>query len=68
MTVKLCKIKKEKFDELRKNITKDFEITGTLSFPEEVIEADSEPILIDGKPIELELDIEKYHNIATAET
>ena len=68
MTVKLFKIKKEKFDELRKNITKDFEKTGVLSFPEEVIETYLEPILIDGKSIELELDMEKYHNIATAET
>ena len=60
MKVLLKKIKKDKFDELKNSIIEDFESTGTLSFPEELIESNSEPILIGGQQAEIEIDIDKY--------
>ncbi|MBR3592859.1 MAG: hypothetical protein IKL46_08405 [Clostridia bacterium] len=68
MLIKLCKIKKDRFDELRKSITQTFETTDTLDFPEEIIESNSEPILINGNQVELEIDINKYLNIAKDST
>ena len=63
MTIKLCKIKKDRFDELKKYIIKEFESTKTLSFPEKLIESYSEPIIINGKYIEIEIDLNKYLTI-----
>ena len=63
MKITLRKIKKACFDDLRKVIVKNFETTGSLNFPEELIESNSETIVIDGKHIEMEIDLDKYLSI-----
>ena len=68
MVIQLRKIKKDRFDDLRKNITDAFEATGQLSFSDDVVEAASEAIIADGKPVELDVDIDKYIGIATEAT
>lgn len=68
MLVKLCRIKKDCFDKLREHIITEFDVTGALSFIDDVIEENSEPVLVDGKQIELEIDINKYLDIAKEPT
>ena len=65
MVIELRKIKKDRFDELRKSITEAFETTGELSFSDDAIKTASEAIIVDGKPVELDVDIDKYFSIAT---
>lgn len=68
MKITLRKIKKACFDDLRKVIVKNFEATGSLNFPEELIESNSETIIIDGNCIEIDIDIDKYKRIITENT
>lgn len=68
MLVKLCRIKKDCFDKLREHIITEFDATGTLSFNDDIIEENSEPVLVDGKQIELEIDVDKYLDIARETT
>lgn len=68
MLVKLCKIKKDCFDNLLKHIITEFGTTGTLSFNDNIVEENSEPVLIEGKQVELEIDIDKYLGIANEPT
>lgn len=64
MMVTLCKIKKENFDDLQQDVLKNFSDTGKVILSDETIALNSEPILIDGKTIDVEIDIEKYMSIA----
>ena len=64
MNLKLCKIRKDKFDELLQNKITEFNQTGKVSFDDNIIQEYSEPIVINGKSIELDIDIEKYHQVA----
>lgn len=64
MIVTLCKIKKENFDDLQQDVLKIFNDTGNLTVSEETISLNSEPILIDGKTIDIEIDVGKYMSIA----
>ena len=68
MKIKLCKIKKECFDDLKNSIISDFESTGTLSFPADLIESNSEPILISGQEVEVEINLDKYLSIVKENT
>lgn len=68
MLVKLCRIKKDCFDKLQEYIITEFDATGTLSFNDDIIEENSEPVLVDGKQIELEIDINQYLDIAKEPT
>ena len=63
MLIKLCKIKKDKFDELKKIVVDSFEATGELTFEESLIESASEPICINGHQVEAEIDLDKYFSI-----
>lgn len=65
MKIKLCKIKKERFDELKKIVVDNFESTGVLSFDDELIESYSEPLVINGEQLEVEIDIDKYNRIVS---
>ncbi len=60
MKILLRKIRKDKFDDLKNSIIEDFESNGILSFPEELIESSSEPVLIGGQQVEMDIDIDKY--------
>ena len=64
MLVKLCKIKKDCFDNFLKQVITEFGATGSLSFNDDIVEENSEPVLIEGKQIELEINIDKYLGIA----
>ena len=65
MNVKLRKIKKDHFDDLTKVIIGEFKSTGTLSFNDEIIESYSEPFIINGEQLEVEIDIDKYNSIVS---
>lgn len=67
MLIKLCKIKKDKFDELKKIVVDSFEATGELTFEESLIESVSEPICISGHQVEVEIDLDKYFSILQEE-
>lgn len=64
MIVTLCKIKKESFDNLQQDVLKIFSDTGSMVVSDEAVTLNSEPILIDGKTIDIEIDVEKYMSIA----
>ena len=63
MIVTLSRIKKDKFDDLVRLVLGEFEATGELTFDEKIIEEYSEPILIDGQSIELDIDLDKVQAI-----
>lgn len=63
MIVTLSRIKKDKFDDLVRLVLDEFEATGTLVFDEKVIEDYSEPIMIDGQAVEVDIDLDKYQAI-----
>ena len=65
MNIKLCKIKKELFDELRQIIVSDFLVSGEINFSDELVEKYAEPVIVNGKLIDLDLDIDKYIAIAS---
>lgn len=67
MVVKLCKVKKDQFDELKTSILKIFESSGDLNIPEGVVESYSEPIHIEGKCVEVDIDLDKYSSIVNEE-
>lgn len=59
----LRKIKKDKFDDLKNSVIETFESTGMLFFPDELIESSSEPVLLAGRQLEIEIDMDKYLSI-----
>lgn len=63
MIVTLSRIKKDKFDDLVRLVIDEFEATGELTFDEKVVEEYSEPIVIDGQAVELDIDLDKYQAI-----
>lgn len=63
MIVTLSRIKKDKFDDLVHLVLGEFEATGELTFDETVVEEYSEPILIDGRTVEFDIDLDKYQAI-----
>ena len=65
MVIKLQRIKKECFDELKNIIIEDFKSSGILSFNDELVEEYSAPLIINGKEVELEIDIVKYEKIVS---
>ena len=68
MLVKLSKIKKECFDELKNIIIDDFKSKGFLSLNDGLVEMYSAPLIINGKEVELEIDIDKYEKIVNEDT
>lgn len=67
MIITLSKIKKDKYDELVRLVTEKFEVTRELIFDDNIIEENSEPIVIDGQAVELDIDLDKYHSILIEE-
>lgn len=68
MKFPLCKIDKNRFDELKNKIITEFEQTGTLHLSEDVVAQYSIPLTIDGKMVEADIDIEAYDLIISEET
>ena len=63
MIVTLSRIKKDKFDDLVHLMLSEFEVTEELTFDEKVVEEYSEPIVIDGHTVEIDIDLDKYQAI-----
>ena len=62
------RIKKDCFDGFMDRTISKFEKTGELLLSEDLIEANSEPIFIGGQTVEIDIDIDKYKNIASEDT
>jgi hypothetical protein len=60
MNIKLCRIKKDKYDDLRDIVLCQFNQSGSVIFSDDVINSYAEPIIVNGQEIELNVDFEKY--------
>lgn len=67
MQVTLRRIKKIKFDEVKKSVIDTFEATKTISLNEDTLEENSEDIFVGGKKINLEYSVEKYLDIVDSD-
>ena len=65
MKIKLYRIKKEKYDDLLQLVVNNFNQSGNLVFDVEIVQSYSEPIIIEGENIEVDIDIDKYAKMAS---
>ena len=62
MTFKLCRINKDKFDELLQLETGIFESMGEIIF-DSIRDQYSQPVVVNGQYVDLDIDIDKYQKI-----
>lgn len=67
MEVVLKRIKRSSFDELMKIVLDNFEENKVIQINDDVLEKNSEVIIVDGKQIRLDYSIQKYMDIADSE-
>ena len=65
MKIKLHRIKREKYDDLLQLVVNNFNQSGNLIFDAETVQSYSEPIIIEGQNVEVDIDIDKYVEIAS---
>lgn len=67
MEVYLKRVKKTSFDDLLKDVIENFIANNEIEIEDERLESDSENVLIDGKQIKLNYDIDKYYSIVNSD-
>jgi hypothetical protein len=67
MEIKLCKIDKNRFDELKNVIVENFESTNKLDFTDDFIASYAVPLVVEGQYVTVNFDVEKYEAIAKEE-
>ncbi len=68
MKIKLCKIDKTRFDELKNIVVDNFKSDGILAFDDELIESYAIPVIVDGQAVEVEVDLDAYNSIVAEES
>ena len=65
MKIKLHRIKKEKYDDLLQLVVNNFNQSGNFVFDAEIVQSYSEPIIIEGQNVEVDIDVDEYIEIAS---
>ncbi len=67
MKIKLCKVDKIRFDELKDKIIENFVATGVLNFDDDLINSYAIPVVVNGQVVEIDIDLEVYSSIVSAD-